>query len=57
MVIETSRPVAVVARELDLVEGTPGNRVNACGKNHPARKNDSSKCLIVSGKRTSDLFS
>ncbi|MEY9997626.1 transposase [Streptomyces sp. V4I8] len=29
MVIETSRPVAQVARELGLVEGTLGNWVNA----------------------------
>jgi transposase-like protein len=35
MVIETSRPVAVVARELGLVEGTLGNWVNAYRKNHP----------------------
>jgi transposase len=35
MVIETSRPVAVVARELGLVEGALGNWVNAYRKNHP----------------------
>ena len=29
------RPVAVVARELGLVEGTLGNWVNAYRKNHP----------------------
>lgn len=34
MVIETSRPVAVVARELGLNEGTLGNWVNAYRKDH-----------------------
>ncbi|MGX6608583.1 transposase [Micromonosporaceae bacterium Da 78-11] len=29
MVIETSRPIAVVARELGLLEGTLGNWVSA----------------------------
>jgi transposase-like protein len=35
MVIETSRPIAVVARELGLLEGTLGNWVNAYRKSHP----------------------
>jgi transposase-like protein len=35
MVIETSRPIAVVARELGLLEGTLGNWVNAYRKCHP----------------------
>lgn len=35
MVIETSRPVAVVARELGLVEATLGSWVNAYRRNHP----------------------
>ncbi len=34
MVIETSRPIAVVARELGIVEGTPGNWVNAYRRDH-----------------------
>lgn len=34
MVIETSRPVAVVARELGLNEGTLGNWVNAYRRDH-----------------------
>lgn len=34
MVIETSRPVAQVARELGLVEGTLGNWVNAYRREH-----------------------
>jgi transposase-like protein len=34
MVIETSRPVAVVARELGLLDGTLGNWVNAYRKSH-----------------------
>lgn len=34
MVIETSRPVAVVARELGLNEGTLGNWVNAYRRAH-----------------------
>jgi transposase len=38
MVIETSRPVAVVARELGLVEGTLGNWVNAYRRNHPVEE-------------------
>ena len=35
LVIETSRPIAVVARELGLLEGTLGNWVNAYRKRHP----------------------
>ncbi|WP_436844636.1 transposase [Streptomyces wuyuanensis] len=34
MVIETSRPIAQVARELGLVEGTLGNWVNAYRREH-----------------------
>jgi transposase len=34
-VIETSRPVAVVARELDLIGTTLGSWVNAYRRNHP----------------------
>lgn len=34
MVIETSRPVAEVARELGIVEGTLGNWVNAYRREH-----------------------
>jgi transposase len=34
MVLETSRPVAQVARELGLVEGTLGNWVNAYRREH-----------------------
>ena len=34
LVIETSRPVAVVARELGLNEGTLGNWVNAYRRDH-----------------------
>lgn len=34
MVIETSRPVAQVARELGIVEGTLGNWVNAYRREH-----------------------
>jgi transposase len=34
MVIETSRPIAVVARELGIVEGTLGNWVNAYRREH-----------------------
>jgi transposase len=34
MVIETSRPIAAVARELGLVEGTLGNWVNAYRRDH-----------------------
>ena len=33
-VIETSRPIAQVARELGIVEGTLGNWVNAYRKEH-----------------------
>lgn len=33
-VIETSRPIAVVARELGIVEGTLGNWVNAYRRAH-----------------------
>ena len=32
--IETSRPIAVVARELGIVEGTLGNWVNAYRREH-----------------------
>ena len=35
MVIETSRPVAQVARELGINEGTLGNWVNAYRREHP----------------------
>jgi transposase-like protein len=35
LVIETSRPIAVVARELGILEGTLGNWVNAYRRNHP----------------------
>jgi transposase len=38
MVIETSRPIAVVARELGLLEGTLGNWVNAYRKSHPVEE-------------------
>ncbi|WP_420716539.1 transposase [Streptomyces sp. H27-H1] len=34
MVLETSRPVAQVARELGLIEGTLGNWVNAYRRDH-----------------------
>ena len=34
LVIDTSRPVAVVARELGIVEGTLGNWVNAYRRAH-----------------------
>jgi transposase len=34
MVIETSRPIAQVARELGIVEGTLGNWVNTCRREH-----------------------
>jgi transposase-like protein len=34
MVIETSRPIAQVARELGIVEGTLGNWVNTYRKEH-----------------------
>lgn len=34
MVIETSRPVAQVAKELGIVEGTLGNWVNAYRREH-----------------------
>jgi transposase len=33
-VIETSRPIAAVARELGLIEGTLGNWVNAYRREH-----------------------
>jgi transposase len=35
MVIETSRPIAQVARELGINEGTVGNWVNAYRRQHP----------------------
>jgi transposase len=38
MVVETSRPIAVVARELGLLEGTLGNWVNAYRKSHPVEE-------------------
>jgi transposase len=38
MVIETSRPIAVVARDLGLLEGTLGNWVNAYRKSHPVEE-------------------
>jgi transposase len=38
MVIETSRPIAVVARELGLLEGTLGNWVSAYRKSHPVEE-------------------
>lgn len=34
LVIETSRPIAQVARELGIVEGTLGNWVNAYRREH-----------------------
>ena len=36
MVLETSRPIAVVARELGIKEGTLGNWVNKYRNEHPA---------------------
>ena len=36
-VIETSRPIAVVARELGIVEGTLGNWLTRTGVNTPVR--------------------
>jgi transposase len=38
MVIEKSRPIAVVARELGLLEGTLGNWVNAYRKSRPVEE-------------------
>lgn len=38
MVIESSRPIAVVARELGLLDGTLGNWVNAYRKSHPVEE-------------------
>jgi transposase-like protein len=38
LVIETSRPVAVVARELGLLDGTLSNWVNAYRKSHPVEE-------------------
>lgn len=38
MVIERSRPIAQVARELGLVEGTLGNWVNAYRRAHPTEE-------------------
>jgi transposase-like protein len=38
LVIDTSRPIAVVARELGLLEGTLGNWVNAYRKSHPVEE-------------------
>ena len=37
-VIETSRPIAQVARELGLVEGTLGNWVNAYRREHAGQE-------------------
>ena len=34
MVIETSRPIAQVARDRSIVEGTLGNWVNVCKREH-----------------------
>jgi transposase len=34
LVIETSRPIAQVAKELGVVEGTLGNWVNPCKRDH-----------------------
>ena len=36
MVLETSRPIAVVARELGINDGTLGNWVNKYRNEHPA---------------------
>ncbi len=38
MVIEGSRPIAQVARELGIVEGTLGNWVNAYRREHPTEE-------------------
>jgi len=38
MVIETSRPIAEVARNLGINEGTLGNWVNLHRKDHPVRE-------------------
>jgi len=38
MVIETSRPIAEVARELGINEGTLGNWVNAYRREHPVEE-------------------
>jgi transposase len=38
MVIETSQPIAKVARELDIVEGTLGNWVNSYRREHTAEE-------------------
>jgi transposase len=38
MVIETSRPIAVVARELGLLDGTLGNWVSAYRKSYPVEE-------------------
>jgi transposase len=38
MVIETSQPIAKVARELGIVEGTLGNWVNTYRREHTAEE-------------------
>ena len=35
MVIETGKPIAEVARDLRIHDGTLGNWVNACRRDHP----------------------
>jgi transposase-like protein len=37
LVIETGKPIAEVARDLGIHDGTPGNWVNAWRREHPAR--------------------
>lgn len=38
MVIEVSRPIAQVARELGIIEGTLGNWVNTYRREHPVEE-------------------
>lgn len=51
MVIQTQRPIAQVARELGVNEGTLGTRVGKCRNKHPGPRN--CHCQIVPSSRSS----
>jgi len=49
MVIETGKPIAVVARDLGIHDGTLGNWVNAYRRAHPERVRPSSAVPASAG--------
>jgi transposase-like protein len=54
MVIETGKPIAVVARDLGIHDGTLGNWVNAWRREHPDPEQDTSPVEVARVKEMED---